>query len=181
MPIPDWAQDPELKKQMLNAIGEQPAVSKLAVGRLEPVTAYTTFFAEWETKDNTILLHLFPREGVEDKWEEGRYIPRCRACRSNVPLELAEKRKPCPRCGYIGLIYVPGRREQRAKTSFPRNVLTKVKTATDVVWEGYVAIEAIQELGAVVVQFQDVNLDDQTLISMLEKFFDSFDEELEKL
>jgi len=178
MPEPQW--DEDLKKQMREFIGGESVAENFKVESLERITNYSTYFAEWEMKKGTVLIHLFPRGGSEDKWENGYYLPKCRACRRDVPRELAQTRKPCPTCGHVGLIYVPGRIESAAKVRFPADVLTRVKSAVDAAWEGGVAIEPMQELGAVVVQFQDVSIAEEQMLKMLETFFDSFDASLEK-
>lgn len=178
IPIPDWAKDETFHEELDKF--STATIPDFKAECLTRVENYSTFFAEWEIKKDTVLLHLFPRSGSEDKWTDGYYLPRCKYCRSEVPMELAEKRKPCPRCHKVGLIYVPGRQEEKTRARFPRDVLTRVKTATDHVWDGAVAIEPLQELGAVVVQFQDANMGEDILVTMLGAFFDRFDSELEK-
>jgi len=180
MPIPEWAADGELRSQMKAAMGQESVAGRFQPENLNRVDNYSTFFAEWDMKDQTVLLHIFPRAGAEDVWSEGYYLPRCRRCRKELPRELAASRKPCPACGHTGLIYVPGRNEEgNAKVHFPTDVLTRVKRAVDEVWEGNVAIEPVKELGAAVVQFQDVNLKEERIFEMLEKFFDEFDRQME--
>jgi hypothetical protein len=128
---------------------------------LSVVDRFPTFFAEWETRQKDILLHLFPRIGMEDKWTVSYYLPICRKCR----LEKKEKvTGPCPRCGHMGLLYEPGRSEVRpivikdgVRTSveFPLDIADRVKRSVDKVWMGAVAIEPVDEVGAIVVQIQD--------------------------
>jgi predicted RNA-binding Zn-ribbon protein involved in translation (DUF1610 family) len=179
MVVPDWADSPEMREKLSDHLGQQPVAGGFEVMDLNKVTNYSTFFAEWIVKDDTVLVHLFPRAGAEDKWEEGRYLPQCRACRSQVPVDLAQSRKPCPSCGHVGLVYIPGNREMKSETKFPKDVLTKVNTAADAAWMAGVAIEYVKELGAVAVQFQEAELPDKTMLDMLERFFDGLDNQLE--
>lgn len=178
LPIPDWAQGEsdlrgEYDRMVAGSEGVQPF-------KLDVVTNYSTFFAEWKDHDDTVTIHLFPRNGAEDQWEAGHYVLRCRKCRAEVPEDIAKARKPCPRCGHVGLVYVPGRLEARSEIVFPKDVLTLVKTAVDSVWDGNVAIDNVPELGAVAVQFQGISFSDAEVAArMMEEFFDAFDGQLE--
>jgi predicted RNA-binding Zn-ribbon protein involved in translation (DUF1610 family) len=177
MPVPEWAG--EMGGKMMDALGEEKDMG-VAARSLEPVTNYSTFFAEWERRDKDVLIHLFPRNGAGDRWESGHYLPICHECRFALAREDAEKRKACPRCGHVGLVYSPGTREQRTAASFPHEVKEHVKFAMDDAWMGDFAIDVIPELGAVAVQVQDASLTDVALGLLLEKFFDSLDGRLDR-
>jgi len=178
LPVPDWAKgESDIRNKMSEVVGGELSFEK---HKLAPVTNYSTFFAEWMPREDTILVHLFPRNGEKDEWKEGHYIQRCRACRSELSEEVAKNRKPCPRCGHVGLVYIPGRAEDRAKVQFPNDSISLAKKASDEVWMGNVAVEMVPELGALVVQFQDVTVDANEMFEMMEKFFDAFDVALER-
>ena len=176
MPVPEWAGD--AKEQMMDALGNEREMGVTARS-LEPVTDYSTFFAEWERRKMDVLIHLFPRNGADDKWEDGHYLPICRECRNDMAREDAEQGKACPRCGNVGLVYMPGTREVQSSIAFPGAVKDSVAAAMDDAWMGDFAIDLIPELGAVAVQVQDANLTDDALGQLLEKFFDSLDERLD--
>jgi DNA-directed RNA polymerase subunit RPC12/RpoP len=176
MPVPEWAG--EMGESMMDALGQQRDLGVAALS-LEPVTDYSTFFAEWERRDTDILIHLFPRNGADDKWEDGHYLPICRECRYDMSREDAEQGKACPRCNHKGLVYVPGTREQQAAIAFPGTVKEHVEKAMDDAWLGDFALDLIPELGAVAVQVQDAALTDAALSQLLEKFFDSLDGRLD--
>jgi len=176
MPVPEWAG--EMGGQMMDALGNARDMGVTAKS-LEPVTNYSTFFAEWERREGDILIHLFPRSGAEDKWEDGHYLPVCHSCRYDMSREDAEARKPCPKCGHVGLVYVPGTRETQAAIAFPGEVKDHIIGAMDDAWMGDFAVDLIPELGAAAVQVQDANLTDVALSQLLEKFFDSLDERLD--
>lgn len=175
-PSPDWIDE------MVEAFGEMAETTGNIAAEereLAPITNYSTFFGEWVQRGDDVLIHLFPRAGAEDIWESGHYINRCMQCRREVPQDVARERKPCPRCGNVGLIYIPGRREKKAKTRFPKTILVTVKEATDKVWDGYVAVEYVKELGAVAIQMQDVYLSEEKIYSLMESFFDAVDDLME--
>lgn len=178
MPVPEWAE--ELKDKFFDS-QQVLADAKLDVCEKLPVLCFSTFFAEWEPRKDDILIHFFPRAGATDVWSDGHYVNRCRNCRSEVPPASARENKACERCGHLGRIYVPGRRELRAEIKFPTAMQEILLKAADSVWEGDVAIESIPELGAYVVQFQDagsVPSFDQPG-GMLDRFFESVDREME--
>ena len=107
MPMPEWAN--ESKGGLQQMIGE--VATPFTVKGMQAVTDFSTHFAEYYVEGDDFVLHLFPRNGPSDRWEEGHYIPRCRSCHSEVPLPEG-KMKPCPRCGHAGLVYIPGRKEE---------------------------------------------------------------------
>ena len=113
MNVPEWAG--ELKQKFYEMSKEVPSESSLTPLDLNAITEFSTHFAEWDTRENDVIIHFFPRDGQDDRWEEGHYLPKCTKCKAPVPDELAQNKKPCPSCGHMGLIYVPGRME--AKTS----------------------------------------------------------------
>lgn len=153
MKMPSWYND--AKKEMEGSFDETPQDVSFRPSYLELVEDYPNLFAEYELRDQDLLLHLFPRGGLEDRWSDGHYIGRCHNCRREVelPSKPAEL-KPCPNCQRTGLVYIPGRGEDKAEVSFPENAKTLIKEATDVAWLGEVAIDFVEELGAYVVQFQ---------------------------
>lgn len=181
MPVPDWADT--LKETMF---AEHRATSidtaKMQVMDKVPVTAFSTLFGEWETRHDDILVHVFPRAGADDQWTDGRYINRCRNCKAEVPMPAhIRELKPCVRCQHAGLVYVPGRREVAVSRRFPPETKDLILTAADAVWEGNVAIEFVEELGAFVVQFQGAKsvpwFDSPG--GMLDRFFEGLDGLLE--
>ena len=178
MPTPSWAE--EMKDQMAEAYQNVEA-AKFKPIDLSKITSFSTFFAEWMLKDKDLLVHLFPRDGAGDRWDDGKYINRCRNCRAEVeyPKRLNEM-KPCHRCGHTGLVYVPGRVEERStKAEFPADMADYIKSAADKVWMGDVAIDYAPELGAFAVQFQHAK---NTLNTVGEsEFLDKFLEELDKI
>lgn len=174
LPVPDWAKSADISNMMDTLLEEDSVPFKPL--ELERVTNYSTFFAEWVLKQGTALVHLFPRRGPDDSWDDGRYVEVCRACKASVSHDVAANRKPCPRCGKVGLLYIPGRVEERTKVFFPKDVLSRIKRAVDSVWMGKVAFEVVQELGAVAVQFQGI---DDEIIPLLGRFFDAFDKEID--
>lgn len=159
----------------LDAEHLKDAVIKGPIGvAFTPVLDYTTFFAEWMQKDDTVLMHLFPRDGEDDQWTEAHYLQRCRACRSDLRGESTGT--ACPRCGKTGLLYVRARRELcPPPVEFPFNMDLIIKHASDPAWDGGIAIEYIDELMAFSVQFQDCG----DRIPDLDLFFKKIDEELE--
>lgn len=152
MKMPEWY---TAAKEQLTKVVAEPPPDMAELPEMEKLTDLSHVFAEYCIKDNDVLLHLFPRAGLEDQWTEGHYINRCRKCRTEVPMPKSRlEMKPCPRCGHAGLIYIPGRAEEATKVTFPKGVEHTIKRAVDVIWMGDVAIESVPELGAYVVQFQ---------------------------
>lgn len=153
MPIPKWVG--EAKDKMVEMHQDLDHSARFEVEKLKPIVAFSTFFAEFEIKEEDLILHLFPRAGEDDKWEEGKYIDLCRNCKSRVPMPTKHSElKPCERCGHTGLVYTPGRQEVGTDIVFPKNMGDIIKAAVDKRWMGGVAIELVEELGAYVVQFQ---------------------------
>jgi len=152
MVVPEWAGD--LREKMGDMFREVPDQSSTEPVRLVPVTDFSTFFAEHTTRDSDVIIHFFPRAGEGDQWTAGHYLNRCQKCRRELSNEEMTDKKPCPECGSIGRVYVPGRRESKAEVAFDDGIRDLIKKAVDSTWEGDVAIEQVEELGAFVVQLQ---------------------------
>jgi hypothetical protein len=149
-------------------------LTNVAGVQLEPVLNYTTFFAEWCQKGSTILVHLFPRAGVEDQWTFAHYINKCRNCRA----ELKNVKSPCPRgCKRnVGPLFTPARREIAVEgLVFPFNMSLFIRDAANVVWKKGVATDDVPELAAIIVQFQEVGEETPELGT----FFDYLDARLD--
>jgi len=152
MPMPEWYG--EAKEQLENEDMSPKEMSFQPI-ELEKVDNLPHLFAEFELQGGNVLIHFFPRAGLEDTWNEGHYINRCQSCRSEVEMpRKPSELKPCPKCGHTGLVYIPGRVEEKSETVFPENGTDLVKKAVDSVWMGDVAIDFIPELGAYAVQLQ---------------------------
>ena len=176
MPMPDWASK-EDREKLGETLNDAAPGGNFAVLEFNRISDYPQFFVEWVQRDSTHIVHLFPRASAEDEWTSGHYINRCAQCRTELPLEHAGK-KPCSRCGYTGLIYVPGRVEYQSRISFPHaDVMTAVKSALDKSFLGNVAVEHIPEIGALALQFQ--NTEDMKPEQFLLPFFQAFHEELQ--
>jgi hypothetical protein len=157
MPMPDWAkkEDREGLGQLLKDASPGGSFKVLEFNR---VSDYPRFFAEWVQRDDTHIVHLFPRANAEDQWTMGHYVNRCAQCRSEVPMNIAGK-KPCP-------------------VNFPHaDVMTAVKSALDKSFLGNVAVENIPEIGALALQFQGT--EDMAPEKFLVPFFQAFHEELQ--
>lgn len=152
MPVPEWAKD--ASNQLSKAYeGVDHSKSKTFVRDLTPVDIFSSHFAEYEIKKNDLLIHLFPRKGKEDRWYPESYNDKG--------------------------VYIPGRREVKAENcSFPTDMRDRIKKASDSIWQGSVAIEAVPELGAFVVQFQ--NAKNTAAILGKEKFVDRFCEGIDE-
>jgi hypothetical protein len=169
MPIPEWVD--EAKQEWHKTATTRGAPFRVRV--MTPVTSFSTLFAEYFFQGEDFVFHLFPRNGAGDIWEEGRYTDWCRSCHSRVemPKDLS-KMVPCPRCGHCGLIYIPGRKEEKATVFFPGDMRDKILEAANAAWMGDVAIELVPELGAYAVQFQGAKTPASTIGP--EKFADGF-------
>ena len=177
MPLPEWASS--MKEVMDQSIASTPSVVGAKPFTLTPVTNFSTHFAEYMTRENDLLVHFFPRDGEKDTWEDGRYINRCRNCRAEVPEGRVGGQRACDRCGHVGLLYLPGRREQASEIKFPEGMHDLLKAAADKVWMGDVAIESVEELGAWVIQFQ--NAKQTANVVGPGKFVDKLCEEVDRL
>jgi hypothetical protein len=175
---------PVMEKAFRNPTPNQASPIDLTV-----CTNYSTFFAEWMVRDDDVLVHLFPRAGRADEWQDGHYIARCRKC----DREVRDTARPCS-CGHKGLRYIPGRREiGRTDARFPTDMQDRLTRAVDRVWLGSVAIESTRDImvktandtgaspdrdiGAWVLQLQGAaGAVDELAV---ERLFDSIDQELE--
>lgn len=153
MPMPKWYQE---AKGDLEAVADKaPETVSFRPVRLEKITDYPDFFAEYDLREGDLLIHLFPRDGLEDEWTDGHYVNLCNNCKQEVPMpRKPSELKPCPSCGHTGLVYIPGRVEEKREAAFPINARELIKEAVDEVWMGDVAIEEVPELGAFAVQLQ---------------------------
>lgn len=155
---PEWT--PREKEMMLNKMVELakklPTEHPLVPVEQRPIESFTTFFADWELKGDDVLFHFYPRAGAEDKWTAGHYEPHCANCGASVSVPKARHElRACPRCGHVGLRYVPGRTERPAENVvFPEGMKDLLKKACDCLWMGEVAIDFVPELKAYVVQMQ---------------------------
>ena len=153
MPVPSWVN--EAREQMFKAhqsVDYKNAGTK--VRELTPVTCFSTHFAEYELKEKDILVHVFPRGGHSDRWYPESYNKEG--------------------------TYIPGRREFKAEVSFPTDMKDRIKTASDTVWQGSIAVDEVSELGAYVIQFQDARGPvEKTVQSFVEKFCEGIDKQLE--
>ena len=179
MPVPEWAED--LKQKFYEMSKEVPSESSLTPIDLSAITEFSTHFAEWDTRENDVIVHFFPRDGKDDVWEDGYYLPKCKRCKASIPDELAQNKKPCPSCGHMGLIYVPGRNEAKTSVSSLNEAEPMLKKAIEAAWMGDAAVEFVPELGAWVVQLQGAK---NTAIAaggnaLVEKICEEFDKLLD--
>lgn len=175
MQAPEWLAEAKEEWNKASSVS-----APFRVKEMVPLTHFSTLFAEYFLEGDDFVLHLFPRNGAGDHWEEGRYTDRCRSCGSRVemPKNMREL-KPCPRCGHSGLVYIPGRKEEKATVVFPGDMRDLILKAADKAWMGEVAVDLVPELGAYAVQFQRA----RTTASLVghEKFADGFCSELDSL
>jgi len=150
MVMPEWYYD---TKDALSEVSASTRPMTASPVILEKITDLPRLFVEYTIKEDDVLLHLFPRAGVEDKWVEGHYEPQCKNCGAVVDVSNREV-KACGYCGHTGLVYTPGRSEEASALSFPENIKQLIKDAVDAMWVGDAAVELVPELGAYVVQFQ---------------------------
>lgn len=179
MQVPEWAD--ELRPQLDEKLGSTNSQVTAMVRDLCRITNYSTFFAEWEKRGGDLIFHFFPRSGPDDAWEPGRYLLRCRKCdRERRPEDVeGPTRQPC-KCGSTGLVYIPGRVENRGEAGFPGDMKDILYKAVDSCWLGPVAIESVPELGAYVVQLPGAwGSDGQKSVALMEKMFDEVDTYLE--
>jgi len=152
MPMPEWYDE---AKEQLGETDKEPMNMTFQPVEFVRVENFPHLFAEYDIRESDVLVHLFPRGGIDDQWTNGHYINRCHNCKSEVPMpSKPSELKPCPKCGHTGLIYVPGRVEEKADVAFPANAQDMIKEAVDEVWMGGVAIDEVPELGAFALQLQ---------------------------
>lgn len=153
MPMPKWYQ--EAREELDTVKDKAPDTVSFQPVKLERILDLPNLFAEFDVREGDVLIHLFPRDGLEDEWSYGHYVNLCHNCRHEVPMpRKPSELKPCPSCGRTGLVYIPGRVEEKSFAAFPINARELIKEAVDEVWMGDVAIEEVPELGAFVVQIQ---------------------------
>lgn len=120
-------------------------------GAVEPnvITYYTTLFANYVHKEDTTLVQLFPRMGVDDKYFTGVFKPVCAGCGYQFP----QPQSKCPRCSNPNKVYQPGRLEQKPDFEFPHNLRLMVRDALELIeYPGDYAVDEVRELNAFVVQ-----------------------------
>jgi hypothetical protein len=150
MPMPEWYG--EVKEKMVDILSK-PIPEMEEHPDMDVIEDYPHLFAEYMVKANDVLLHIFPRNGMNDRWTDGHYINRCKNCHSEVPTPPTKNSmKPCHKCGHSGLIYIPGRAEELREIGM--DITPKIKQAVDTAWMGDAAVEVYPEIGAYVVQFQ---------------------------
>lgn len=170
MATPAWAE--EARKQMFEEHGAIDYTQGGAkVRELNKLLDFSTLFAEFFERDDTIVVHLHPRNGEKD-----RYYP--------------EDEKDGKR--------IPGRLELSFRDiRFPDNMDDLIKEAADATWMGDIAVEPVSVLryeedddvevaepkeastGSYVVQFQGVKTTAHVIGP--QKFVDTFCEKLDQL
>ena len=170
MSVPSWAED--AKKQMFDAHGSiNYEKGGVKVRELNKVLDFSTLFAEFFEREDTLVVHLHPRGGAEDRY---------------YPEEVRDNKR------------IPGRLELSFReVKFPQNMEELIKKAADAIWMGNVAVEPVAvlryeeddniaedepkevEVGSYVVQFQGVKT--TSYVVGPQKFVDTFCEELDKL
>jgi hypothetical protein len=173
MPVPHWVD--EAREQMFDGHSQLNYDNAEVKPRQLPVVEnFSNLFAEYEVRDGDLLVHVFPRNGGEDRY---------------WPPEVKEDGT-----------YVGGRLEEIiAGVSFPNDIVNRIKDAVDKVWQGDVAIDKATLYhygeqadvaeddpvevdlagGAYAVQFQ--NAANTVTVVGVEKFVDQFCEELDRL
>ena len=93
MVVPMWVDN--MKDKMFEAHQEVKLNnSPVTVRQLEVIEVFCTHFAEYELKENDLLVHLFPRSGPSDRW---------------YPAEYRDEN------------YLPARREEKTGAMFPND------------------------------------------------------------
>jgi len=118
MPVPAWAE--EAKEQMAEAFkGAKEGGAPVQVLNKAVNDEFGTHFAEYELREDTVLVHVFPRGGVED-----RYYP------SETRGEGLDAK------------YIPGRFEVECTwAKFPENTVELIEKAAEEMWMGTVAVD----------------------------------------
>lgn len=115
MPVPSWVG--EARDQMFSGHqGLNYENAEVKKRDLPVVECFGNLFAEYELRENDLLVHVFPRGGGED-----RYWP----------------------CEYkTDGTYIPGRLEETVNgLAFPNDIVNKVKAAADKMWQGDIAVD----------------------------------------
>lgn len=181
MPGPEWTTDAR------KAMGEMfsptepsqgtPTAPAMKAVRFEPITCFSTHFAELGVRGDDVILHFFPRAGAKDEWYEGHYLPNCKNCGRSVPLN----QQKCPQCGFYGRTYISGRFERKGSTSFPEGTREALLEIMDRFWGGDMAVKYTEELGSYAIQLQKARKPLSTfgLPHMASKICETFDDWLE--
>ena len=169
LPIPSWVG--EARDQMFSSHGGIDYDSAEVKKRDLPVIdIFSNLFAEYEIRDGDLLVHVFPRNGGEDRY---------------WPCEYKEDGT-----------YIPSRLEEVIESvAFPNDIVNRIKEAADKVWQGDVAIDLATllrynedanvekedpenvDLRAYAVQFQGAA--NTVKLAGVHKFVDKFCEELD--
>jgi hypothetical protein len=175
MQVPEWAEGQ--RDTMLDMLSTKVSLDPK---ELDINSEYSTHFAEWDLREDDLILHVFPRNGGADLYSPGKYVPICRNCKAEMPMPKSlQELNACPKCGKTGLLYIPGRLEEKHDVAFPANILEKLQEAADKMWMGDIAIELVPELGAYVLQFQGARATAENM--EVETFVDRFCEALDTL
>lgn len=172
MPVPHWVN--EAREQMFEGHSQLDYdKAKIEPRKLPVVENFSNLFAEYEVRDGDLLVHVFPRGGANDRY----WPPEIKEDGTRVEgrLELSGEELP----------------------SFPNDIVNRIKTAVDKVWQGDVAIDKAtvlryeltddvaeddpfeRDLKAYAVQFQDAaSAVEQIGVG---KFMDQFCEALDAL
>lgn len=154
MPDPEWTA--EAKEAMAEMFSDTepsegvPTAPGMSAVKFEPVTCFSTHFAELAVRGEDVLLHFFPRAGAKDDWYEGHYLPNCKNCGWHVP----PTQQKCPKCGFYGRTYICGRLEKKGSASFPPGVKEAILGILDRFWSGDVALKYTEELDSYAAQLQ---------------------------
>jgi hypothetical protein len=156
LPVPAWAEEQRMKMLEMMSATKITEV-ELDPHRLSIIDGFSTHFAEFDVREDDLIVHVFPRQGGEDKYTEGRYTNHCRNCGFEVPMPKSIKEiNPCPKCKHTGLKYIPGRLETKNTLKFPTNMEQILTDAAKLFWMGDVAIEYVPEVNSYAMQFKDI-------------------------
>ena len=128
MPVPSWVG--EAREQMFEGHqGLDYDKAEVKPRELPVVENFSNLFAEYEVRDRDLLVHVFARGGESDRYWPG---------------ELKKDGT-----------YIPGRLEHTIDItgpSFPNDIVNRIKTAVDKVWQGDVAIDK-----ATILRYEDTD------------------------
>jgi len=172
MPVPHWVN--EAREQMFDGHSKLSYdKAKVEQRKLPVVENFSNLFAEYEVRDDDFLVHVFARNGGEDRY----WPPEIKEDGTRVEgrLELSGEDAP----------------------DFPNDIVNRIKEAVDKLWQGSVAIDKAtvyrydldadvaeedpveRDLKAYAVQFQ--NAATTAKLVGVEKFVDQFCEALDEL